>query len=226
MSDDLTPEEQKRFMEAVPSFMKEDSLFPRYTPIRYADQPRAVITQNTGSTPNFSNPENIKVTRAKEDDAPDRLPGWNDPPPPPQPPSCPTSGTITVVFSGISAPCGCVNAGADNQKVTAFSGLNGSQTLSWDALSLSFRATAVGSVTVSNYFGDCIPANFDFDTVGAFDIVASCNSGNWTVQVTSPGASISVFFSTAPEPFGTAITNSLICNSATLMGGGTATVGP
>lgn len=219
-------------MQATPSFMKEDSLFPRYSPIKYTGQPRAVITENTGSTPKFSNPSELKVTRRTDDPVPQiEIPGWNDPlpnsSPPTPPPTCPTSGTVSVAITGITA-CGCGGvSGPTSFNITAMSGINAVHTLTWDAGFATFRLTGVGSITVESYT-DAVCGSVDVTASGTFEITATCGSGLWSVEVSEtsgPAVGIGSAFSTAtPAPMGSAIPNSLTCAPNALIGGGTATV--
>lgn len=137
---------------------------------------------------------------------------------PQSPPSCPTSGTVTVVLSGIVS-CGCAV-----QEVYTIS-LNGTYTLTWDGIS-EFAIASVGSWSVQDYSDDGCATPTGDPTTGAWNIGASCSDGNWTVDVTPDKTGDDAFFTSTPEPMGSPISNSVICSGTTgpRIGGGTATV--
>lgn len=141
-------------------------------------------------------------------------------------PVCPTSGTVMVVFSGI-ATCGCSEVSGPSGtsvNITAFSGLNGAHTLTWDGSS-AFVLSGVGSYTLTAY-SDLVCGTFDSAISGSFNISAVCSGGTWEVTVSDPGLG-NTFLSTTPEPMGIPIANSAVCSGGAihlLIGGGTATV--
>lgn len=144
-------------------------------------------------------------------------------------PTCPTSGTITVVLSGINA-CGCIEIGGitpTSQSATAFSGLNGSHTLTWDAMAGNFSLLGVGSYTVT-FYSDAACMTFDSDVTSTFDITASCTSGNWTVIASGTDVG-NAFISSSAAPMGTAMANGGVCSGGStgpLIADGNATVSP
>lgn len=230
----LTPEEQAQQQAAAdalaalraakPSFLDGRGLFPNPLPMPDWDDSRAIITRS----------QNAAVIIHQRDEMvrlPPQAPQDDYPAQPTQ--VCPTSGTITVVFSGITA-CGCKDFTSPpsppnppvSQNITAFSGLNGSHTLAWDSGSSTFILSGVGSVTNTEYPShDC--SGTGFDATSAFDISAFCSGGLWTVSVSSTAAG-AAFDSATSEMMGTAMSNNHTCGISTLdlLGDGSATVSP
>jgi hypothetical protein len=201
----MTQEELNAVLAAQPSFMDGQGLFPGMGAKSFGDGSPAVITRSA------DDPIPIKLEDAHiESSDPATTPA----------PSCPTSGTITVVLSGIDS-CGCTPADGF-LSITAFSGLNGAHTLTWDAGSSAFVLNNFGSVTQTNYTDPgCLGAAETFD--GSFNITASCSDGNWSITIIMSGLGLGIFEST-PAPRGTPMTNAIVCPTSQEMGGGTATV--
>lgn len=208
----MTPEEEKILMAAVPSWVADGrGLFPDYKLATFPPSEPAEIIRTQY--------QNIEPPPLEENPTP---------PNPAEPtPTCPMSGTVMVVFSAI-ASCGCVESPGitpASLNVTAFSGLNGAHTLTWDAGTSTFILSGAGSYTLTSY-SDFVCGTVDGTTSGNFDIVASCSGGNWQVTVSNVGLG-NVFLTTAPEPMGSAITNSVTCSGGfggPLLAGGSATV--
>lgn len=187
----MTPEDEQKLLAARPSWQDARGLFPDYVSKPFPPAEPARITRTESQ---------FLVNERLEQPLPTN--------PAPQP-TCPTSGTITAVFSG-TAPCGCKAVGlSDSQQVTTFSGLTGSHTLTWDGVA-HFSLLGIGVFEVTLYAdGSCgAVGSVSTDT---FDILAQCSDGLWTVTVQGSTALANIFTTGTPEPLGSPISNALTC---------------
>lgn len=203
----LSEADYEKFLDAQPTWVKE-GLFPEKITHEFQPMPAFSITRDAGSSPPVIPVEAMRVTRSEADDDDEVKPDTSLPPAI-QPPACPTSGTITAVFSG-TAPCGCKAVGLiDSQQVTTFSGLTGSHTLTWDGVA-HFSLLGIGVFEVTLY-ADTICSSIASVSTDTFDILAQCSDGLWTVTVQGSTALANIFTTGTPEPLGSPISNALTC---------------
>lgn len=207
----MTDEDLAALMNAKPGWQDGRGLFPAYASKGFDAVEGAWIDPG---------PARISRVMKKDDEVRDNDDGVNF-----QPPACPTSGTIMVVLSGI-ASCGCMPGANSSAKITAFSGLNGAHTLTWDA-----GPGPTSGTFVLNGFGSCTFEQYDDETCsnvvgtidGNFNIQAICGGGTWNVVVTIFAVGFTIFEAVA-APSGTPMDNTIVCPGTNGMGGGTATV--
>jgi hypothetical protein len=131
--------------------------------------------------------------------------------------TCPdSSATVTLVFSGVLANCGCIDNGINSEKWENLTGLNGSHVLTY----IGPHWTGSGGSVDYLVYGDrsCTDPPISNDPV-ALDFRAECAAGVWTVYVSTTS---DVFIATGA--LGDALANTLDCTTSAGFQSGTVTV--